>query len=1526
MANNSQNKLKPWKRILVFSLIALFCLSPFTGATHVQAEEDDVFYHTVGPFPDGKIHFQGTIGNMTDSVSSLFLYAIDENDNITMDCSQLISVGGQVVSQDARNGNFDLICEDTAPLRDDVLYVLLAMNDVADDTLKVDSYIVGGLDFNGGSLAFDVTLNEEHMESESDTFKVWELTFTNNTSYDIVSINEFSTFHSGSNYFPIFSMPWEIQNARSGNMSFYAIMPDYYRDHDTYMPSVVLLFNDAGFNNFGVYQIDEPDIDKNARKITIGAISNDDLVTSTQDFIDNIFNNGDLPAKMSFSTDFEMHFQDWGTWYKNQYQFLTDDWFEDAVTNYVDAPVDIDGSKALTVQYLKTVALPFSTLKSEVYASGVHPVNYQLLWDIGDNAYDNVKNQFTGGLAGLKTTFPQAKQSAKTLQGEMIALFETPGATYNILINTLVPSALANGDGELSKSDIENKPSPDVPATGTKAAAIPDAGWGERLKNIARTSLSTAKICITGGSALCTAAVAGQIWYSGGEVVAGVAKTVVAGILADFVMLIVWILSAFLELLLFLLSLVMLLMQVFMRFGEANNIAYHETIVLMWKAVRDFTNILFIFIFLGIAIANIVQFQMDNYAIKTMLPKVIVALIAINFSKLFVWFILTAVDFFETAVYSIAKIGPHGGGWADSGVCSQFRLLISGSPENIVEKAWSVLQAPFAYFLRENSVVCEFARVLQLDTWRNAAGGSAWSGTNLKTDTVGLMFVLIIMLVLICLVFFGFLALCVIFLARVIILWILTITAPLYFAAKPIPALSSIAEKWSGKFWKYAFMPVSLAFVLTLGIKLIQLHGSAKSAFYDQVAAEQFASDATMGPHFGFNDFLILIAWTGLVFFGVFKAVQSEEAAGLVNALQGAGKKTAKAVGLSVPLGVRFQKDPLTKKPDWGFYTARNVGQTAHKHYNAVKKGMDAASEKKSDILALRSTNAAHKTLGFIEKLPGGKLASLPGKGLQVHEAADRMKAAKQRGDAERADEFKKTLHDEKEHELYDTLRNPNLNPDIRRAILETLSERGLYDEKKVAIALKIHEGFGKEREKELESNNATLMTDDEVKILRDRLADFTGEAEYGSSLQNKSRDTAESRSSGWMKQASARADRLDDYIMGLIDEKENVDRNELLGAIRYGLQYGKGSRRGMIAMMGKAIQGGQLGMDDAVWLANMSGLNMKNAFVESFADGSLMRGQGNNAIMDVRSGEEMPLVNLLSSIVDEAQEERKQLLAEAKQLEQEAENPTLSPDDKASKMEAAKVKRKDANEVLDQICEEKPEDGGRMETIMDQIEEKSNLVKTRLGKINSIHDNVANLDHDIGTCVTAHQSTADALESSRRVSGGKGKRTKEGITNDMEDDARRIGSLRKMVTMTTGDRQVKYLKALKQAMERIAARKDTYYDEKVGQQIHGQSWDQQTAGDADVVGPNSGHTRQTFVDVADVTREVIRTKGANASKFNGSLVDAPENGTNYTVDAKSKTYKINVDASTDAATIMTMAEKILNSPEFKKAMKPPTP
>ncbi len=317
----------------------------------------------------------------------------------------------------------------------------------------------------------------------------------------------------------------------------------------------------------------------------------------------------------------------------------------------------------------------------------------------------------------------------------------------------------------------------------------------------------------------------------------------------------------------FLLWLTALVMSFFQSVLSYAGFTTSDFVVKMWKAVRDFVNLFFILALLGIAVANIVQYEINNYAVKTILPKLIIVVIAVNFSRLIVGVGIDAGNVIEAGIYQIAGMGPHGGG--TQAVCSTNTTQVG------------TLDVAIPQDIKDGSILCRLARGLrfqELQNYRENNSADTSTLTSLFLINVAILLILIMML-------FGFLALAVTFTIRIIVLWALAITSPIFVISKISPIGSGIANEWQGKFTKYAFMQIKVAFFLTLAVLASEAVGS--QIFANLANTSPAVGGGSLSP-VGFNslaDYLQLVFVIAMIYAAAFTSAKGDYGNSIVDGI-----------------------------------------------------------------------------------------------------------------------------------------------------------------------------------------------------------------------------------------------------------------------------------------------------------------------------------------------------------------------------------------------------------------------------------------------------------------------------------------------------------------------------------------------------------------------------------------------------------------------------------------------------------------
>ncbi len=96
---------------------------------------------------------------------------------------------------------------------------------------------------------------------------------------------------------------------------------------------------------------------------------------------------------------------------------------------------------------------------------------------------------------------------------------------------------------------------------------------------------------------------------------------------------------------------------------EYTNLADISVINDTWKVVRDGVNIVFIAVLLVAGVFNIIHYEPETYALSEYMPKFVIAVIGVNFSKLMCFFILDFVNVLTATIYTYiggSELGMYG--------------------------------------------------------------------------------------------------------------------------------------------------------------------------------------------------------------------------------------------------------------------------------------------------------------------------------------------------------------------------------------------------------------------------------------------------------------------------------------------------------------------------------------------------------------------------------------------------------------------------------------------------------------------------------------------------------------------------------------------------------------------------------------------------------------------------------------------------------------------------------------------------
>lgn len=378
--------------------------------------------------------------------------------------------------------------------------------------------------------------------------------------------------------------------------------------------------------------------------------------------------------------------------------------------------------------------------------------------------------------------------------------------------------------------------------------------------------------------------------------------------------------------------------------------AMESKILQIWVEIRNWVNIIFVLALVFIALYNVLGIAGDgsNYALKAILPKIVIGLVAINFSFLGGKILIDSVGLLTNAVYSLPA---NFVAW-DQHVDDLRVRLCTNYKETTAEngtKSW----IEETRLLKDASVLgvifCEKqegADPSALTGQFNAAGTSYFEhfGEHNATATIMVNMGLItdadmvdfkegdavdalsklalhsLFGIFMFLLFgFAFAALICVLVARLVILWICLALSPVIVLFFVFPDLASSAGggelDLKDKFFKHLFVPLVIGVVFSVGFTMLSvLYNSESGSFMDNLGlvsettgdpltfddlineggdstdviemVEAFGKDAT-----DFQDLLIAVSAVLIIWIGVFAAADQTVASSFTGSIKEAGKK-----------------------------------------------------------------------------------------------------------------------------------------------------------------------------------------------------------------------------------------------------------------------------------------------------------------------------------------------------------------------------------------------------------------------------------------------------------------------------------------------------------------------------------------------------------------------------------------------------------------------------------------------------------
>ncbi|MBI2450325.1 MAG: hypothetical protein HYV47_02170 [Candidatus Nealsonbacteria bacterium] len=216
-----------------------------------------------------------------------------------------------------------------------------------------------------------------------------------------------------------------------------------------------------------------------------------------------------------------------------------------------------------------------------------------------------------------------------------------------------------------------------------------------------------------------------------------------------------------------------------------------------WSFLAGFTNMIFILIFIAIALSYI--FKTETFGMKRALPRLILIAFLLNFSLLFVKIFVDVGAIVQNAL----KAALWGTG---EGLAITVGRAIAGELKDTV-----IGYIPFFAAYRLTALI-PFANVAA--AWLFA---SAMLTNEIFFGTFSQTFILVAFGIIGGLIFLTY---AILFLARIVAIWLLAIVSPLAFAAYILPKTEKFFQQWLKNLFQWVFFGVVAFFLMGLGLKL----------------------------------------------------------------------------------------------------------------------------------------------------------------------------------------------------------------------------------------------------------------------------------------------------------------------------------------------------------------------------------------------------------------------------------------------------------------------------------------------------------------------------------------------------------------------------------------------------------------------------------------------------------------------------------------------------------------------------------
>lgn len=361
-----------------------------------------------------------------------------------------------------------------------------------------------------------------------------------------------------------------------------------------------------------------------------------------------------------------------------------------------------------------------------------------------------------------------------------------------------------------------------------------------------------------------------------------------------------------------------------------------ERLLDVWFQIRNFVNIGFVLVLLIVALMNVLGAGKENFELKTVLPRIVIALILVNFSYMGMKLILDATNVLTIAIFSLPtsisedlksteivtkKVDANGKLVINATTKKQEYTQSTSQKEleskicksmfgttDIFDKATEPIKGDarkslrceniggklvfteagkefFATYSPRNAsliLAIQMMNIVDIDKVTQAAAD--------KFDLQKMSFTLLFSTVFYLLYAIAYVVLFVVLLARLIVLWVIIALSPVIALAMAMPDLfkgiSSSNFDIKEKFINHAIVPIKIAIPMTIGYMMLDaLKNVDTGAIANFVQFKSF--DINTSGISDLQTMIVAFGAVGVVWVGVFSAADGTIAEGAVGWIKG---------------------------------------------------------------------------------------------------------------------------------------------------------------------------------------------------------------------------------------------------------------------------------------------------------------------------------------------------------------------------------------------------------------------------------------------------------------------------------------------------------------------------------------------------------------------------------------------------------------------------------------------------------------